>query len=306
MPSTAAGKHGRLRHLQAAGDLAVSLGMTRIWCNGRWLEGDDFPASVTDRGTTLGLGLFETILAVDGRPIFVDRHLERLRSSCGRLGWNLEIHEPEAIMRELMHSNQLASGRCRIRLAITGGSGPVHDLSSGGDHVLWMMAIPLPEAPESGAVNISPWVRNDRSPLVGLKCASYAENIFALDHARQLGFEETLFLNTSGELCEAATANVFIVGNGSLATPPLQSGCLPGITRGMVIELADRLGIPCDERRVSRDELDAADEVFLTSSIRGLMGVSRLGERKLDQAPGPVTRRLHEAWDAAALGGASA
>lgn len=273
--------------------------MTRFWCNGEWLEDLDFTVSLTDRGLMHGLGLFETILAVDGVPIFADRHLARLRMSCQRLGWSLEMPDFQEIMTELIAVNELTSERARIRLTITGGSGLVHDLSLGTDHAVWMTATPLAEVPLTTTANLSPWLRNERSALAGLKCASYAENLVALGHAAGLGFEETVFLNTAGHLCEAATSNLFLVKNGRVATPSLESGCLPGITRSVILELATHLGISCDECNLTLEDLHAADELFLTSSIRGLMGVSRFGDK--EYPPGPVTARLREAWNAATL-----
>lgn len=274
--------------------------MTHVWCNGHWLDPLDFPGSATDRGLTVGLGLFETILGLDGKPVFAERHLVRLQDGCGRLGWQPEWPDLLGIMGELIAHNELGAGRSRIRLALTAGSGVSHDLSLGADHVMWMTAAPVAEPPVSTTADLSPWRRNDRSPLAGLKCASYAENLVALSHAGRLGFEETLFLNTAGHLCEAATSNVFVATNGQLHTPPLSSGCLPGITRAVVIELAEKLGIPCHEQDLPEDALHAADEIFLTSSIRGVMGVSRFGERSLPA--GPLTTRLREAWHAATRG----
>ena len=247
-----------------------------------------------------GLGLFETILAVDGIPVFADRHVARLRGSCERLGWLFEFPDFVKIMTELIRMNSLTDGRSRIRLAISAGSGLIHDLALGSDHVAWMTATPIAAAPSATTANLSPWLRNERSALAGLKCASYAENLLALEQASRLGFEETLFANTAGHLCEAATSNVFVVKNGSLHTPSLGSGCLPGITRSVVIELAATLGISCEERDLPVDELHAADELFLTSSIRGVMAVSRFEDRVLP--PGPVTRALRHAWDTATAG----
>jgi branched-subunit amino acid aminotransferase/4-amino-4-deoxychorismate lyase len=137
-------------------------------------------------------------------------------------------------------------------------------------------------------------VRNERSALAGLKCASYAENLVALEHAARLGFEETVFLNTAGHLCEAATSNLFLVKDGGIFTPSLDTGCLPGITRAVAIEIAARLGIQSTEGFLTEADLDNADEIFLTSSIRGVMGVSRFGERRLP--PGPITGMLRAAW----------
>lgn len=268
--------------------------MSQLWCNGQWQDAFDFSVSPTDRGLMLGLGLFETILAVDGHLIHADRHIERLLTSCERLGWRPDLPDFREITRELLRLNELSQGRARIRLSITGGSGLIHDLALGADHVVWITASPAADAPELTSANVSPWPKNERSALAGLKCASYAENLIALENAARLGFEETLFLNTAGHLCEAATSNLFLVKNGRVLTPSLASGCLPGVTRSVVIELAATLGISCEERQLTLADLQSADEVFLTSSIRGLMGVSRLDDRELPL--GPVTRILRNAW----------
>jgi len=271
--------------------------MTRIWCNGQWIDPLDFTIAPTDRGLMHGLGLFETILAVEGRPVFVGQHMERFARGCERLGWPVETTDLAAVMIDLLQHNHLGTGRARIRLALTAGSGVMGDPSPGGDRLLWMTASAAAEPPPTASVNVSPFTRNERSPLAGLKCASYAENHLALDHARRLGYEETLFFNNSGHLCEAATSNVFLVTGGTLRTPSLDSGCLPGITRAVVIGLAARLGIPCMETRLSSDDLRASDGIFLTSSTRGVMGVSRLDDRKLP--PCETTTMLRKAWDQA-------
>lgn len=297
MPAPAtARKSAHLRDLQVSGQ-CQNPRMTRLWCNGQWLDALDFMTSPTDRGLLHGLGLFETILAIDGEPVFAERHIERFTSSCERLGWRLQVRDLREIMVELLALNDLASGRSRIRLAISAGSGLVHDLALGTDHVVWMTAVFAPDPPLAATVNLSPWVRNERSALAGLKCASYAENLIALEHAARLGFEETVFLNSAGQVCEAATSNLFVVRDGEVSTPSISSGCLRGITRSVVIELAETHQIACRECNLTADDLHSADELFLTSSIRGLMGVARFENRTLP--PGPVTDFLREAWKAA-------
>ena len=271
--------------------------MTHVWSNGQWLESAGILVSAGDRGLGLGLGLFETLLVLDGEPVFAERHLARLRAACRRLGWQPEFPDLLQLMRELVQRNDLRRGRARIRLGLTGGSGPLDDLALGADYRIWMTARRALTPGPSTSACLSPWVRNERSPLAGLKCASYAENLLAMDHAARLGFEETVFLNTSGHLCEAATSNLFLVKDGRLFTPPLASGCLPGITRAVLIELAGTLGIACCEADLSIEDLGSADELLLTSSIRGLVGVSRFEER--DLPPGTLTHALREAWDAA-------
>lgn len=277
--------------------------MTTLWCNGQWLDAWDFPASPTDRGFMHGLGLFETLLAVDGRPVFAELHLQRLLESCSRLGWKPAIPDLHETIAELLSHNELGSGRSRIRIAVSAGSGRVQDLTLGVDHIVWITATAAAMPPATTCANLSPWRRNEHSALAGMKSASYAENLIALEHADRLGFEETLFLNTAGHLCEAATSNVFLVCDGALRTPALDAGCLPGITRSVVLGLAADLGIPCEEALFDASWLDRADEIFLTSSIRGVMGLSRFGDRPLPH--GPVTARLREAWNLAAIGKSS-
>ena len=271
--------------------------MSVFWSNGQWMDADAFPVSPRDRGLMHGLGLFETILAVDGVPLLLDRHLTRLRDGARRLGWSLDEAGLPEVMGELLIRNRLVSGHARLRLAITAGSGSLDDVRQGEDFRMWLTATAVEIRDAGLRVMVCPWRRNEHSPLVGLKCASYAENLLALQQARQSDCDEVLFFNTSGLLCEAATANVFIAHQGRLLTPDLSSGCLPGITRGFLIEQAQHLGIPCAEASISSETLDAADEIFLCSSTRGPVPVIRVGDRNLNV--GPLTRHLKEAWLAA-------
>jgi len=263
----------------------------RIWCNGTILDEDEVHISPFDRGLTVGLGLFETILAVDGRPVFLKRHLSRHAAACRALGWKIP---DEATLRtaigELLVANDLTSGHGRLRLFQTAGSGSLDDPASGADALTFLTAVAAPPAPESVSVTFSKWPRNERSSVAGWKCASYAENLIALQDARRQGYDETYFLNTRGEICEAATANLFVVKNGRITTPPLSSGCLPGITRGWVLENAS-----ATEEIVTRHDLLEADEVFLTSALRGPVAVSRLDGREY-RIP-VIASRLRKAWE---------
>jgi branched-chain amino acid aminotransferase len=270
--------------------------MTQHWCNGRWLEFPEFPGSPLDRGSILGLGLFETLLGLEGAPVFAARHFARLKNGMDRLGWEFPQDDLGGIAEEILERNQLATGRARIRLAVTAGSGPLDRLACGADRMVWMAAFPAAPTPDGVSVMLSPWLRNQNSPLAGLKCASYAENLIALDHARGRGFQETIFLNTERQVCEAATANVFVVKNGGIFTPPLESGCLPGIAREVIVSIAARDGLPLEERTLELSDLRAADEIFLTSATRGPVAVSRFEETLL--AAGPVTAGLMERWAA--------
>ena len=266
----------------------------QIWCNEQWYDLENAPSSLLDRGSILGLGLFETLLACDGRPVFLERHLARLQSACNRLNWQISYPEFSKIIPALLAKNHLTLGPARLRITVTAGSGPLNDIQLGTDWKIWMSAQPLSQTPASVTALLSPWPRNENSPLVGLKCASYAENLLALDHARRLGFAETLFLNTAGHLCEAATANLFLVKKGVLFTPSLASGCLPGIAREMILEIANHHRIEARECILTQEDLANADEVFTTSSIRGVQTISKVADQSFQAAA--ITSRLREFW----------
>ena len=267
-----------------------------IWCNGSLITQDELRVSPFDRGFTVGLGLFETILAHDGQPIFLDRHLARHAAGCLRLGWHeLDPGWLAKGVHEVLRANRLTHGRARVRLFQTAGRGTLADLAQGDSALTLVTTSALMPWPETISLTLSPWVRNERSPLAGLKCASYAENLLALAAAKARGFDEPLFLNTRDEICESATANVFIVKNGTLRTPSLASGCLPGIARDVVLSLAAEQGIPSVQTSLVLDDLLAADELLLTSALRGPIAISRFDNYHFQE--GAITRQLRRAWE---------
>ena len=136
-----------------------------------------------------------------------------------------------------------------------------------------------------------PWRRNEFGVLSGLKTTSYAENPAALDWARLRGGGEALFWNTGGDLCECAMSNLFLVRRGQVITPSLGSGCLPGVTRALTLDLCLAADIPYVERAVAPVELADAEEIFITSSIRGVQPVCEVDARAV-LSPGAVTSLL--------------
>jgi branched-chain amino acid aminotransferase len=136
------------------------------------------------------------------------------------------------------------------------------------------------------AIVTAPWRRNEHGALTGVKSTSYAENVRGLAYATSRGAGEAIFLNTAGDVCEGTGTNVFFSFGTTVVTPPLAAGCLAGITREVLLEW-----YPITERSVAPDEVAAADEVFLTSSLRDVQGVHRWDDRVF-AADAPVTRRV--------------
>jgi branched-subunit amino acid aminotransferase/4-amino-4-deoxychorismate lyase len=250
--------------------------MAIVWRDGKFSEETDFRISPSDRGLCHGLSLFETILAVDGRPRLLVEHLRRLKSGLVRL--NIHRVEIDAaglyqVMIELLNRNQLDSGMARIRLALSVGEGPMN-LTDSGQSWAWMTASKVDPTEVRLRVTLAPWRKDSESMLRGLKVGNYAEHLIALDMARHEGFDEMLFFNTSDELCEAAMANVFLIRGNELFTPSLDSGCLPGVTRELIIQLAGSERIPCHVKVLGKKDLNKADGLFLTSSIKGPVWIS--------------------------------
>ena len=262
---------------------------THFWINGDLMPIVDAKVSVLDHGFTVADGVFETLLITDGQAFAIDRHLARLKKSAAGLG----ISFPETSMIETGISQILDKNPKidfgRLRITLTSGSGP---LGSDRTHADPTVVISLAEQaawPESTKTLLVPWTRNENSPLAGLKTTSYAENVYALAAAKQHGFSEAIFGDTSGRLCEGTGSNIFLVKSDEIFTPSEQSGLLRGITRDLVIESAQAAGFSVIERDVDPRELWDADEVFITSSTRDIHPVTELA--KLDLSGNVTDRR---------------
>lgn len=266
----------------------------KVWVDGVLVDADTPAVSAVDHGVTVGDGAFETAKIDDGVPFAVTRHLRRLDRTMAGLGLPPADHaQIRDGIRAVLDGDPIDFGR--LRFTVTGGRGPLgsdrHD--SALTHIVTAARQARPEA--QGSVVTVPWVRNERAATAGLKTTSYAENVIALAYAKQRGAVEAIFANTRGELCEATGSNIFVVVEGVVSTPPLDSGCLAGITRELVLEWCREDGLEIIEQALPLDVLTRADEVFLTSSIKDVFPVASVDGRAL-AAPGPVTARAREVW----------
>lgn len=264
-----------------------------IWANGGLMPADALRVSPFDLGLAVGHGVFETMVAHGGVVFALDRHLERLGDSLEKLSMPVpERAHLRAAVSEVVSANRLTRGRARVRISVGGGDNPLAGGKAPGNVIV--TAVPQPDPAAFARVIISPYTHNENSPLAGIKSASYGANLLAYRHAVAQGADEALMPNTQGALCEGTMSNFFLVHGDSVTTPPLDSGCLPGITRAIVIGLCASLQIPCDETTVSGRELHHATGLFLTSSARGVqpavMDLADLG------CPCAVTARIASAY----------
>lgn len=275
------------------------------WLDGRLLQPDERGIHWSDHGLTVGDGVFETVKVHEGRPFAFEAHLRRLEASARGLG----LPPPDlGALREAARAVcarwvELAGPRstARLRITVTAGPGPAGSERGDGPATQLVTAGPMTLSREPTAVVVVPWTRNENGALAGLKTTSYGENVVALARARASGASEAVFANTRGELCEGTGTNVFLEHRGELWTPPLESGCLAGITRELLIAALAEHGVDVREEPLAVGALAAATEAFLTSTGREVQPVARVDSLELPRAPGPLTTAAMRAWDETAL-----
>jgi branched-subunit amino acid aminotransferase/4-amino-4-deoxychorismate lyase len=249
-----------------------------------------------DRGLLLGDGLFETLLAISGRPLFFAEHFARLERGCAVLG----LGGPSEAAARLAVDEALAAlspstARAAVRLTWTAGSGGRGlERPDAVRPRLFATAAPAPAVDRPVRLAFATVRRNAASPASRLKSLAYLDNVLARREAVAAGADEAVMLNTRGEAACAAAANLFWIRDGVVRTPALDCGVLDGITRAQVLNLAAGLGITAVGAREGADAFDAAEAIFLTSSLIGVRAVSQIGDRAL--APHPLTATLATAW----------
>ncbi len=274
---------------------------TRISING--VIGDAASATISplDRGFLYGDSVYEVMRTYGGEPFGEGEHLDRLQRSADLLGIRVPLERPALVeeIRATLAAAGNAESYCRV--VITRGSGPIGLDPALADNPCRVIIVtelkPYPaELYERGAeLRLVPTGRAAEGGVApGAKSGNYLVNILALGIAKRQGAHEAVMLDAAGRVTEGSSSNVFIVRGGVVSTPPLSAGILEGITRRKVMELARQHGLRVDERQVYPADLEAADEVFITSSIREVLPVTSVDGRSVGGGcPGPVTRRVH-------------
>jgi branched-chain amino acid aminotransferase len=278
--------------------------------NGRVLDQEHAVISVFDHGFLYGEGVYETLRTFNGEPFLFDRHMQRLRNSAGMLRLPVPFGDEELMRRcrDTMEAARLGRGpdsEAYIRILLTRGVG---ELSYDPDAcpvpsvvvIVKPQVDPPAEAYEKGIkLAVVDVIRNHPgtvNPLI--KSNNLLNNALAMQEAVRRGAFEGIMRNFRGELAECTTANLFLVIEGIALTPPLASGLLPGITRAFVIEVGKEAGIPVREAVLRDEDLMRAEEVFITSTTRGVVPATKIDEHIVGTgAPGPVTRALGAAYN---------
>lgn len=244
-----------------------------IWTDGRFVTADEPALSAVDHGFTVGDGIFETCAVYDGQAFALTRHLRRLARSAHGLGITAPDEDTvRSAVRTVLDRAGSAAGR--LRITVTAGAGPLGSARGDGPVTLLVAAGPTPPPKPARVVRL-PWIRNERSAVAGLKTTSYAENVVGLAYATAGGADEGLLANTVGALCEGTASNVFVERDGELLTPVLETGCLAGITRELLLEWAAQEGLPAREATPDELPFTVLDDVLAGHASLALAGSIR-------------------------------
>lgn len=265
--------------------------------NGAVLPMDEACLTPGQTGLFSGWGVFTTMRLYAGRPFALDRHWRRLRRDAALMHVALPV-TPEALasgLARLVAANGVGDGAARVYF-VRNRVGWWHGAATGPETDLVACTSDLPPSPDAVALTVrAHGVRSDH-PLSGAKTLSWAANAWPRLEAAARGFDEVVLLNERGEVAECASANVFCVRDGVALTPPLSSGCLDGITREILLELARDHDLPVREAVLRPEDLHAADEAFITSTSRELLPVARIEGRALPHVGTEITRALLTAF----------
>lgn len=242
------------------------------WLNGQFKE-DAATINVADRGLLLGDGVFETVLLVDGVPVFWDAHRERLGAALQALHFQVEtsVFALSTIM-QLAERNGVSSGLGALRLTVTRGAGarglaPLADAAP----TLLMAVHPYASSTDNSLeLIVSAYHRNENSLAARFKTLNYLENVMARYDAAKSGADDAIMLNSAGRVACASAANIFLLGADKIIiTPPVSEGALPGIVRKVLLERASEAGFSVKEQAIEPSMLQAG-QIFLSNSLIGL------------------------------------
>lgn len=250
-------------------------------------------------GLICGWGIFTTLRISGGEAFAYERHWRRLEKDASiiRLPMPYNSAKVRVHLHEVIRANQVKEGCARIYLVYN----RVGYWQSDEKHPevdLIIYTAPLPQYREPVRLGLREHGRHAASPLAGVKVTSWLQNVWAVAEAQKEGFDEVVLLNERGEAAECTAANIFAVKDKKILTPPLNSGCLEGVTRGILLEIAPEAGLAVVEQALRPEELYEAEEVFITSTNRSLIAVGEIAGHRIANAPGTVTRQLNELFDA--------
>jgi branched-chain amino acid aminotransferase len=279
-----------------------------VYLNGSLVPRSQAHLSISDHGFLHGYGLFQTMRAYNGTLFLLDRHIRRLKEAAQIIGMGEKVTglDLEKACGDTVKVNGLKDAR--VRLTVTNGDGTALPwVDAGGDPTVLVTAVPytpFTEAKYNGGFNVGiASVRRTRQSVVSaMKSINYLPNVMARMEVAQRELDEALFLNDDGYIAEGGGSNIFFVRSGRVVTPALNSGIIPGVTREVVMELAESLGIGLTEGTVGKAVFKQCDEAFMTNALIEIMPVTSISDESGQAVtigrgqPGAVTQKLMAAY----------
>lgn len=266
--------------------------------NGRILEATEASLFAGQVGLLSGWGVFSTLRAVDGALFAWERHWARMSRDARLL--NVEMPaDSNAVERDILRLLEANSAmNCTLRLVIVRNLGGIwQGPGSGRASDTIALTADSRQWGDSVRLGIQPHARYAANEFAGAKILSWGPNLCWLERANKQGFDEVVLLNEHDRVAECTSANIFAVFGDQVWTPPVGEGCLPGVTREVLLDDVRVPGVELIEHPLTIEDLYRADGVFLTSTTRGLLRVSEIAGRTL-QTTGDVGERLGRAFDA--------
>ena len=269
-----------------------------VFHNDSLLPIDKVRLSPGQAGLICGWGIFTTLRISRGEAFAYERHWRRLEKDAAitRIPMPYTAAKVRVHLHEVIRANRVTEGCARVYFVYNSvGYWQSAERHPQVDLIIYTAG--LPEHREVVRLALREHGRHAASPLAGVKTISWLNNVWAVAEAGKEGCDEVVMLNERGEVAECTSANIFAVKNGKILTPPLNSGCLEGVTRGVLMEIAPDAGLPGVEQALRPEDLYSAEEVFISSTNRNLISVSEIAGHPIP-APGPVCERLNLLFDA--------
>lgn len=268
-----------------------------VFHNDRVLPIEEVRLSPGQAGVINGWGIFTTVRIVEGVPFAFERHWQRLERDAARTHcpFPFQRETVRGQLGEVIRANRVSEGCARVYV-IYNQIGFWRSEENFPQVDLILYTAPLPSYREPARLALRAHGRHAASPLSGVKVTSWLNNVWNLYEAQQAGCDEVVLLNERGEVAECTAANVFCVRGGRVATPPLDSGCLEGITRDILLEIGASVGVPVEEKVLRPEDLYGAEEVFISSTNRSMVAVGEIDGHKIASAPGPIVQKLERAF----------
>lgn len=244
-----------------------------IFVDGKYVNRQEAMLNVAEPAVLYGFGVFETMRCTQGRIVYFKQHVQRLKRSCGFVGiaFTQSPGQIAAITKETVRRNGHEDAAVRLSLY----KGQLHDHLVIG--VSKYQPPSIKQYSRGFRCAISSFTQNSLSALSTIKSTSRLLYQLAYQEAQQKGFDEAIILNQRGFITEGSRSNIFLVKKHLLFTPAVSCGCLRGITRHVVLDIAKQYGMRAFEKTLTLQECYTADEAFLTSSLMGIMPLRAIG-----------------------------